>query len=99
MKHCRKVKREQVIILQMGQQLKTKDISDVSGQLFCCVKINFCYRQTKCIENQNKLESVNDNEKEFTECQTPKKKLQSIGISPASLHAFMKTLKRNISEA
>ena len=27
------------------------------------------------------------------------KKLQSIGISPASLHAFMKTLKSNISEA
>ena len=27
---------EQVIILQMDQQLKTKNISDVSGQLFCC---------------------------------------------------------------
>ena len=36
MKHCRKVKGEQVIILQMNQQLKTKNISDVSGQLFCC---------------------------------------------------------------
>ena len=35
MKHCRKVKGEQVIILQMDQQLKTKNISDVSGQLFC----------------------------------------------------------------
>ena len=33
MKHCRKVKGEQVIILQMDQQLKTKNISDVSGQL------------------------------------------------------------------
>ena len=32
----RKVKGEQVIILQMDQQLKTKNISDVSGQLFCC---------------------------------------------------------------
>ena len=29
MKHCRKVKGEQVIILQMDQQLKTKNISDV----------------------------------------------------------------------
>ena len=28
-----------------------------------------------------------------------KEKLQSIGISPVSLHAFMKTLKSNISEA
>ena len=36
MKHRRKVKGEQVIILQMDQQLKTKNIIDVSGQLFCC---------------------------------------------------------------
>ena len=42
MKHCRKVKEEQVIILQMDQQLKAKNISDVSGQLFCCqCKENF----------------------------------------------------------
>ena len=42
MKHCRKVKGEQVIILQMDQQLKAKNISDVSGQLFCCqCKENF----------------------------------------------------------
>ena len=33
MKHGRKVKGEQVLILQMDQQLKTKNISDVSGQL------------------------------------------------------------------
>ena len=32
-KHRRKVKGEQVIIFQMDQQLKTKNISDVSGQL------------------------------------------------------------------
>ena len=36
MKHHRKVKGEQVIVLQMDQKLKTKNISDVSGQLFCC---------------------------------------------------------------
>ena len=42
MKRCRKVKSEQVIILQMDQQLKTYNISDVSGQLFCCqCKDNF----------------------------------------------------------
>ena len=42
-KHYPKVKGEQVIILQMDQQLKTKNISDVSGQLFCfSLKINFC---------------------------------------------------------
>ena len=31
MKHCHKVKGEQVIILQMDQQLKAKNISDVPG--------------------------------------------------------------------
>ena len=35
-KYCRIVKGEQVIILQMDQQLKTKNISDVLGQIFCC---------------------------------------------------------------
>ena len=38
MKHRRKVKGEQVIILQMNQQLKTKNISHVPGQLFCIDK-------------------------------------------------------------
>ena len=36
MKYCRKVKGEQVIILQMNQQLKSKSISDASGKLSCC---------------------------------------------------------------
>ena len=35
MKHRGKVKGEQVIILQINQQPKTKNISDVSAQLFC----------------------------------------------------------------
>ena len=35
MKHCRKVKGEQAITLQIPQQLKTKNINVVSGQLFC----------------------------------------------------------------
>ena len=36
MKHCCKVNGEQVIILQKVQQLKTKNINDVPGELFCC---------------------------------------------------------------
>ena len=36
MKHRCKVKGEQVIILQIDQKLKTKNIGDKSGQLFCC---------------------------------------------------------------
>ena len=35
MKHCRKVRGEQ-IILQKVQQLKTKNINNVPGELFCC---------------------------------------------------------------
>ena len=63
------------------------------------VRINFYQRQTKCIDDQDKFQSIKDTDNEFTECQTPRKKLQSIGISPVSLHTFMKTLKSNISEA
>ena len=38
-KHRRKVKGEQVITLQMAQQVKTKNINVVLGQLFCKNKI------------------------------------------------------------
>ena len=93
MKHCRKGKGEQVITLQMAQQLKTKNINVLPRQLFC--------RQCKA-----KFRSVTDTSNELTECQTPRKKLQSISISPVSLHGFMgvilqrhKTLKSDIAEA
>ena len=36
MKHRGKVKGEQMIILQMNHQPKTKNISEVPRQLFCC---------------------------------------------------------------
>ena len=96
---CRKVKGEQVITLQMAHQIKTKNINFVPGQLFFQCKAKFCQRQTHCIDDQDKVQSVTDTDNEFTECQTPRKKLQSIDISPVSLHAFMKTLKSDISEA
>ena len=35
MKHRRRVKSEQAIILQMNLQPKTKNISELPGQLFC----------------------------------------------------------------
>ena len=35
MKHCRKVKGEQVITLRMAQQLKTENINVAPGQLLC----------------------------------------------------------------
>ena len=63
------------------------------------VKLNLYQRQTHCADDQEKFHSFSDTGNQFTECQTPKKKLQSVGISPVSLHAFKKTLKSNISEA
>ena len=63
------------------------------------VKLNICQRQTHCIDDQDKFQSVTDTDNGFTECQAQRKQLQSIGISPVSFHEFMKTLKRNISEA
>ena len=78
---------------------KVKTISVVRGQLFCgqC-KAKFLL-EYDCINDLHKVQSITDTDNEFTECQTPRKKLQSIGISPVSLHAFMKTLKSDISEA
>ena len=100
MKHRGKVKGEQMIILQMNHQPKTKNISEVPRQLFVVsVKINFSQRQTHSIDDQDKLQSVKDTNNEFTECQRPRKMLQSIGILPVSLHTFMKTLKSDILEA
>ena len=63
------------------------------------VKLNFCQRQTHCIDDEDKVQSVTDTDHEFTERETLRKKLQSIGISSASLHAYLKTLKRDIPEA
>ena len=48
--------------------------------------------------DQDKVQSVENTDNEFTECKTPRKNPQSNGISPVRLHAFMKTLKNNISE-
>ena len=42
MKHCCRVKGEQVITLQMAQELKTKNTNGVPGQLCCHLcKANF----------------------------------------------------------
>ena len=67
----------------MDQRLKTKNTSDVPGQISCC--------QCKYL--------VEDTDNEFTECQAPRKNFDSIDISPVSLHAFTKTLKSDISKA
>ena len=69
MKHRCKVKGEQVLIVQMDQQLKPKILVMHQNNYFIVsVKINFCYRQTKCIDDQDKFQSVKDTYNEFTGC-------------------------------
>ena len=55
--------------------------------------------ETHCIDGQDQVQSVTHTDNEFTKCQTPRKKFLSVGISPFSLHAFMNTIKSDISEA
>ena len=49
MKHRRKVKGEQMIILQIDQPLKTKNISDAPIQLFCSQCKDKFLLETHCI--------------------------------------------------
>ena len=100
MKHWRKVKGEQVVLLQMAHQLKTKNVNVIPGELFCrqCKAKFLLETENHCIVDQVKVQSVTDTDNEFAECQTPRKKLQSIDILRVSLHAFMNTVKNNVSE-
>ena len=70
MKHRHKVKGEQVITLQMAQQLKIKKILMLyqDNYFLVSVKLNFCQRQTHCIDDQDKFESVTDTDNVFNEC-------------------------------
>ena len=85
----------------MAQQLKTKNIGVIPGQLFCRhSKAKFLLEtETHYIDDQDKVQSATDTDNEFNECQTPRKKVQSIHISSVSVHAFMNTIKSDISEA
>ena len=99
MKHCCKVKGEPMIILEMIQQLKTKNINDVTGKLFCrqckakffvrdrvtvlMMKINFNLLQIMAMNSLNVKHQGESSNWHFT-CQ---------------LTVFTKTFKSNISEA
>ena len=54
-KHCRKLKGEQVITLQMVQQLKAKNINVIQAQLLCChfkaKEAEACKVQFNCLED------------------------------------------------
>ena len=40
--------------------------------------------ETDCVDDEDKSKSVTDTDDEFSESQTPRKKLQSIAISPCT---------------
>ena len=75
----------------MKHQLKTKNINIIPGKLFCrqCKAKFLLETEIDCIDDEDKGQSVTDTDDEFTECQTPRKKLQSMAISPVSLHAVL----------
>ena len=83
----------------MAQQLKTK-IINVVGQLFCRQsKAKFLLEIDQLYWWSRWISICRDIDSEFTQFQTPRKKIQLIVISSVTLHAFMKTLKSSISEA
>ena len=50
-------------------------------------KIIFSQRQTKCIDDQNKFQSVKNTDNEFTECQAPRKNFNQLAFHlPAYTH-------------
>ena len=84
----------------MAQQLKTKNINVVPGPLFCRLcKAKFLHQDRLTVLMIKMRFSLLQILNELTEFHIRRKKLQSIGISPVSLHAFKKTLKSDISKA
>ena len=49
-------------------------MSNQDNYFVVSVKVAFSYRQTQCIDDQDKFQSVTGTDNEFTECQTPMKK-------------------------
>ena len=73
-----------------GSATKNKKINVIPGQLFfrqCKAKF-LLETESHCIDDEGKVQSVTDTDNEFTDCQRLRKKLQSTGISPVSLHAL-----------
>ena len=62
------------------------------------VKLHFCQKQTHCNDDQDKFQSVADTYNEFTECQTPRKKLQSIGTLKSSIWDCVKDSEPDSSD-
>ena len=60
----------------MAQQLKTKIFLYQVNYFVVGVKLNLCWRQTNCIDDQDKVQSVTATDNEFTDHQTTTKKLQ-----------------------
>ena len=62
------------------------------------VKLNYCYRQTQCIDDQDKFQSVPDTTMDSLNVKHQRHSFNQLAFHlPAD--TFMKTLKINISEA
>ena len=63
-----------------------------------CVQLNFYQRQTYCIDDQDKVQSVTDTNNEFTECQNTKEKAPINLHFPCQLTRIYENFKQCISE-
>ena len=80
-------------ILQFAKFLLMYPFIHTNTVFVVSVKINFCQRQTHCTDDQHKFKSVKDTDNAFTECQTLRKNLQSIGIYLSVCTHFYKNFK------
>ena len=64
-----------------------------------CVQLNFCQRQTHCIDDQDKIQSVTDTDNEFTERQNTREKTPINLHFPCQLTRIYENFKESISEA
>ena len=93
MKNCRKVKGSQVITLQMAQQLKTKNVNVIQGQLLCryCKAKFLLETETQYIDKEGKVQSVTDTNNDFTECQTPRKSSNQLAFHLSVYTQYLST--------
>ena len=56
-----------------GSATKNQKILMLYQDNYFVVSVKLCQRQTRCIDDQDKFQSVTDTDNGFTECQTPRK--------------------------
>ena len=96
MKHCRKVKGEQVITLQMVQQLKPKPkilMLYKDNYFIVTLKLNFCEKQRLFIDEEGKFQSVTGTDKDFAECETPTKSSNQLAFHLSVYTKYLRSVE------